>query len=103
MVLDIPTLLAAPVAVRHRALRLAAIQFGATPEDMGRTQVLAVDAFVTNWRGQAQHQLPGGVIVGRRGQELLFSYAGGDTWAANRQRRQREPLMGVACGRLSGD
>jgi len=70
--LDIETLMAAPAAVRRRALRLAAIQAGAPASEVNRAQVLAIDALVANWHGQSGHNLPGGVKVSRHCGRLLF-------------------------------
>lgn len=70
--LDIGVLLGAPVAVRRRALKKAAIQAGATASDLSHTQILAMDALVAKWHGQSAHKLPGNVIVHRNGGKLWF-------------------------------
>ena len=72
VVLDVATLAAAPAAVRHRAVRLAAIQAGVVADRMSRAQAIAVDALVTDWHGQAAHQLPGNVAARRAGGALRF-------------------------------
>jgi len=70
--LRVESLLEAPVAVRRRALRLAAINAGAPASDVNRTQVLAIDALVANWHGQSAHKLPGNIQVSRQYGMLVF-------------------------------
>lgn len=53
----------APDAVRRRALLVALRRAGCPPGALGRVHVLAVDALVTDWRGQGPIDLPGGVEV----------------------------------------
>ena len=48
-----------PDAIRHRVLRLAALDAGALAPDLTHGHVLAVDALVTGWRGQQAVDLPG--------------------------------------------
>lgn len=71
--LNVEVLLGAPRAVRHRTLRLAALQAGASASNVTQTQVQALDALVANWRGQAAHTLPGGVKVHRDCGRLWFT------------------------------
>ena len=52
-----------PAAVRTRVLRMWAAANGAEPLTAERTA--ALDALITDWRGQAEVQLPGGVRVRR--------------------------------------
>jgi hypothetical protein len=70
--LDVRVLRGAAVAVRRRAIRMAAIQAGVQPEEMTRTQVLAVDALVANTANHSAHKLPGNVSVSRRCGKLYF-------------------------------
>ncbi|GAA2726324.1 tRNA lysidine(34) synthetase TilS [Cellulomonas aerilata] len=58
--LDPAVLLAAPAAVRRRALRAAAVAAGAPTGSVHRSHVLALDALVTDWHGQGPVALPGG-------------------------------------------
>ncbi len=52
-------LLAQPTAVRRRVLRLAAIAAGAHAHELFHEHVLAMDALLTDWRGQKWVDLPG--------------------------------------------
>ena len=63
--LDTAVLAAAPAALRRRALLRAARQAGASSGSVSRTHVLALDALVTDWRGQGPVHLPGRVIARR--------------------------------------
>ncbi|NLE71015.1 MAG: hypoxanthine phosphoribosyltransferase [Actinomycetales bacterium] len=56
----------APDAVRRRALRDLLVRWGAPAGSLARVHVLAVDALVTDWRGQGPVSLPGGIRVARR-------------------------------------
>jgi hypothetical protein len=58
-----------PRAVRTRVLRLWAAAQGAEPLSAERTA--ALDALITDWRGQAEVQLPGGIRVRRVSDRLL--------------------------------
>ena len=70
--LDIAVLTAAPKAVRTRALRLALLQLGIRADAATRALVLALDALVTDWHGQGDVFLPGGIIARRNGGILSF-------------------------------
>ncbi|MDT0165941.1 tRNA lysidine(34) synthetase TilS [Actinotalea sp. AC32] len=59
-VLDVGVLAGAPAAVRRRALRAALVGAGVPAGALHRSHVLAVDALVTDWRGQGAVALPGG-------------------------------------------
>jgi tRNA(Ile)-lysidine synthase len=63
---------ALPPAVRRRLLRLAALHAGAPPAELFREHVLAVDALVTEWRGQRWVDLPGHLRALRREDALVF-------------------------------
>lgn len=58
---DLPVegLLAHPVPVRRRVLRLAALAAGAPASELFHEHVLAMDALLTDWRGQKWVDLPG--------------------------------------------
>ena len=60
-----------PRAVRTRVLRIAIREFGGEPLSMD--QVAAVEALVTNWKGQGEVSVPGGVKVSRISGRLSFS------------------------------
>ncbi|WP_454050893.1 tRNA lysidine(34) synthetase TilS [Cellulomonas sp. Marseille-Q8402] len=59
--LDVAVLAAAPAALRHRALRAAAVRAGAPAGAVTRAHVAALAALVTDWRGQGPVHLPGHV------------------------------------------
>jgi tRNA(Ile)-lysidine synthase len=67
-VLPVDALADLPKAVRTRVLRIWAAAQGAEPLTAERTA--AVDALVTDWHGQAEVQLPGGLHVRRRSDRL---------------------------------
>ncbi len=48
-----------PDAVRRRVLRVAALVAGAPASELFHEHVLAMDALVTDWRGQRWVDLPG--------------------------------------------
>jgi tRNA(Ile)-lysidine synthase len=64
-------------AVRRRVLRLAAVAAGCPPGELFRVHVLAVDALVTEFRGQRWVDLPGHVQAFRDGGTLRFRTAPG--------------------------
>jgi tRNA(Ile)-lysidine synthase len=70
--LRIDVLAGQPAAVRTRVLRRFAAEIGANA--LSQRHLAALDALVTDWRGQGPVSLPGGVRVGRRG--LRLSRAG---------------------------
>lgn len=53
-----------PPAIRHRLWRLLAAEAGAPA--VGAVHVRALDALLTDWRGQGPTYLPGGIAVVRR-------------------------------------
>lgn len=57
----VSVLAAAPDAVRRRALLLALRRAGCPAGAVSRSHVLAVDALLTDWRGQGPVDLPGGI------------------------------------------
>lgn len=73
--LDVGVLLGAPVAVRRRALRVAAVRAGCPAGALNRGHVLAVDALLTDWHGQGPLPLPGGVVAARSCGRLLLGPA----------------------------
>jgi len=60
-----------PRAVLTRVLRIAIREFGGEPLSMD--QVAAVEALVTNWKGQGEVSLPSGVKVSRISGRLTLS------------------------------
>lgn len=73
--LDVGVLLGADVAVRRRALRVAAVRAGCPAGALNRGHVLAVDALLTDWHGQGPVPLPGGVAGSRACGRLLLGPA----------------------------
>lgn len=70
--LDVATLAAEPAPLRRRAIRLAALAAGSPGSELFHEHVLAVDALLTNWRGQRWIDLPGHLRVVRRDGALVF-------------------------------
>lgn len=64
--LDAAWLAAVAPSLRHRVLRLAAIDAGAPPSELTRDHVLAVDELLVDWRGQKWIDLPGPLRAVRR-------------------------------------
>ena len=71
--LDVFSLESLPRAVRTRVLRRAAIEAGCPPAALTRDHVLAVEALVTDWRGQGQLALPGQIRAGRERSESGYA------------------------------
>jgi tRNA(Ile)-lysidine synthase len=63
--LSVVALAASPPAIRSRVLHAWALSLGCPPAALSHRHVDALDALVTDWRGQGPTHLPGGVIVGR--------------------------------------
>ncbi|WFE58397.1 tRNA lysidine(34) synthetase TilS [Micromonospora sp. WMMD712] len=57
-------------AVRTRVLHAWARELGASPAALSHRHVGALDALVTDWHGQGEVHLPGGLRVGRRAGRL---------------------------------
>lgn len=66
LLLSLPVLEGADVALRRRVLRRAAVLAGAIDAELHRSHVLALDELVTGWRGQRWIDLPGPVRGVRR-------------------------------------
>ncbi len=64
--LSVVALARLPEAVRSRVLHRWAAALGAPGSALSHRQVLALDAFVTDWHGQGPVSLPGGISVTRR-------------------------------------
>lgn len=62
---DTDDLLALPAALRTRVLRLACLAAGSPADALTMEHVLRADALVTDWHGQGEVRLPGGVVVQR--------------------------------------
>ncbi|WP_064446791.1 tRNA lysidine(34) synthetase TilS [Micromonospora sp. NBRC 110037] len=60
-----------PAAVRTRVLHTWARELGAAPAALSHSHVAALDALVTDWRGQGPVHLPGGHQVRRQAGHLL--------------------------------
>jgi len=61
-----------PPAIRTRVIRLAALAAGSPGSELFHQHVLAVDALVTDYRGQKWIDLPGHVTASREAQVLRF-------------------------------
>jgi tRNA(Ile)-lysidine synthase len=59
-------------AVRTRVLHAWARELGASPAALSARHVAALDALVTDWRGQGPTYLPGGLRVARRDGRLVL-------------------------------
>jgi tRNA(Ile)-lysidine synthase len=66
VICDIGMLEAEPTALRTRALRQAALEAGCRSNDLNAGHIAAVDALVTDWRGQRWIDLPQSVRAVRR-------------------------------------
>jgi tRNA(Ile)-lysidine synthase len=62
---DCAALAAMPAAVRTRVIRLMCLACGSPGDALGLDHVRRVDALVTDWRGQGEVALPGGVTAAR--------------------------------------
>ena len=70
---DVGMLEAEPDALRTRALRQAALEAGCRSTDLTAGHIAAVDALVTDWRGQRWIDLPQGVRAIRRAGFLVLA------------------------------
>ncbi|TDD63025.1 tRNA lysidine(34) synthetase TilS [Kribbella antibiotica] len=61
-----------PAALRTRVLRQAALEAGSRATDLSAVHVAAVDALITDWRGQRWIDLPQRVRAIRRGGFIVF-------------------------------
>jgi tRNA(Ile)-lysidine synthase len=69
---DVGMLEAEPDAVRTRVLRQAALEAGCRATDLTAGHIAAVDALVTDWRGQRWIDLPQGIRAARKGGFILL-------------------------------
>ncbi|MBQ0891952.1 tRNA lysidine(34) synthetase TilS [Micromonospora sp. U56] len=69
--LSVAALAALAPAVRTRVLHAWARELGASPAALSHRHVAALDALVTDWRGQGATHLPDGLRVARRAGRLL--------------------------------
>jgi len=76
--LAVDALAAEPTAIRRRVLRLAALAAGAPGDELFHTHVVALDALVTDWRGQRWVDLPGHLRGVRREGHVHLVSARGD-------------------------
>lgn len=70
--LPVEALLVQPTVVRRRMLRLAALAAGANAHELFHEHVLAMDALLTDWRGQRWVELPGRLRMRREAAVLAF-------------------------------
>ena len=73
--LSVPLLTVQPPALRRRVVRAAALAAGAPPGELFHEHVLAVDALLTDWRGQKWIDLPGHLRAVRRDALLVLEPA----------------------------
>lgn len=73
---DCDVLAAMPSAVRTRVLRLMCLRSGSPSEALGMDHVRRVDALVTDWKGQGEVALPGGVTAARAYGRLCLRSSG---------------------------
>lgn len=71
-VLPVDALEAQPPSLRRRVLRLAALDAGAPASELFHEHVLAMEALVTDWRGQKWVDLPGHLRTVRRAGVLVI-------------------------------
>jgi tRNA(Ile)-lysidine synthase len=71
--LDAAELARLPAAIRARVLRTAALEAGASPGALSAAHIGAIEALITDWRGQGSVSLPGGRSVSRRYGRLCFT------------------------------
>jgi tRNA(Ile)-lysidine synthase len=69
---DVGVLTDEPAAIRTRVLRQAALEAGCRATDLTAGHVAAVDALVTDWRGQRWIDLPQGVRAIRKGGFIIL-------------------------------
>jgi tRNA(Ile)-lysidine synthase len=69
---DVARLRELPAAVRTRVLRRAAVDAGAPAGALTAAHVEAIDALVSDWRGQGPVSLPGGLEASRACDRLAF-------------------------------
>ncbi|MFF1815840.1 tRNA lysidine(34) synthetase TilS [Kribbella sp. NPDC058245] len=69
---DVGMLADEPAALRTRVLRQAALEAGSRATDLSAGHVAAVDALITDWRGQRWIDLPQGVRAVRRGGFIIL-------------------------------
>jgi tRNA(Ile)-lysidine synthase len=69
-------LAAMPAAVRTRVIRLMCLACGSPADGLGLDHVRRVDALVTDWKGQGDVALPGGVTAARAYGRLCLRSSG---------------------------
>lgn len=72
--LSVVTLAALAPAVRGRVLHAWALSLGCPPAALAHRHVEALDALVTDWRGQGPTHLPGGITVARAAGRLARAH-----------------------------
>lgn len=70
--LDVELLAPQHPALRRRVLRAAAVTAGAIPSELFHEHVVAMDALLTDWRGQRWIDLPGPLRAVRRDGRITF-------------------------------
>ncbi|MEV6410802.1 tRNA lysidine(34) synthetase TilS [Kribbella sp. NPDC051718] len=70
---DVSVLEEEPAALRTRVLRQAALEAGCRANDLTAGHIAAVDALITDWRGQRWIDLPQAVKAARKGGFLILA------------------------------
>jgi tRNA(Ile)-lysidine synthase len=70
---DVSMLEEEPAALRTRVLRQAALEAGCRANDLTAGHIAAVDALITDWRGQRWIDLPQAVKAARKGGFLILA------------------------------
>ena len=73
---DCGALAALPTAIRTRVIRLMCLRSGCPPDALGVDHVRRIEAFVTDWKGQGDVALPGGVLATRAYGRLCLRSSG---------------------------
>jgi tRNA(Ile)-lysidine synthase len=73
---DCGALAAMPAALRTRVIRLMCLRSGCPADALGVDHVRRIEAFVTDWKGQGEVALPGGVTATRAYGRLCLRSSG---------------------------
>ena len=71
--LNVEVLIKFPAAIRKRIIKIAALDSGVNPGPFSYEHIEAIDALVTNWRGQGNVDLPGFIQASRVNQTIRFN------------------------------
>ena len=71
--LNVEVLIKFPAAIRKRIIKIAALDSGVNPGPFSYEHIEAIDALVTNWRGQGNVDLPGFIQASRVNRTIRFN------------------------------